>query len=204
MTTLSFPDGALFKRAVRAVTPAASTDLSRPMLTNVQFDFKDGSLRMSATDGYRLNSVAFKHGAVEVLPGGVTPFLVNATWLRRLLPLVDGKSPVDVKASAGAAGMSIYSAGFSFVAPQLAGDFPKVDPLVSPQHELLDESKPDAEMPAFNMTFLEELAKSVRAWTPRFQATHAKVRGLSKLKPFQVEVTNAHGTLTVLTMPVRL
>lgn len=70
-------DGEVFTQAIAQVAAAASSDEARPILTGIHFEDEDGSLRMVATDSYRL--------AVRDLPG-VQPQsgLVPARALRDL------------------------------------------------------------------------------------------------------------------------
>jgi DNA-binding transcriptional MerR regulator len=53
MTTITIPAAAL-RQALDQVLPAAGGDLERPVLTCVLLEAKDGSLRLVATDSYRL------------------------------------------------------------------------------------------------------------------------------------------------------
>ena len=46
--------GAELARALRQVTPAASTDDNRPIITGVLLAAEEGGLRLVATDSYRL------------------------------------------------------------------------------------------------------------------------------------------------------
>jgi DNA polymerase-3 subunit beta len=64
-------DGDLLTQAISQVSVAASTDDARPILTGVFFEKDDDSLRMVATDSYRLavrklTGVSAQHGLVPV------------------------------------------------------------------------------------------------------------------------------------------
>lgn len=86
-------DAKLFGQALHQVTPAASTDDSRPILTGVFFEAEGEGLRMVATDSYRL--------AIRDLPGvslGETgSVLIPASALRELHRLIGSASEVTVR-----------------------------------------------------------------------------------------------------------
>lgn len=82
-------DGAVFADAIKQVVTAASVDSARPVLTGVQVEEEDGSLRLVATDSYRL--------AVKTLSGVSLggSGLIPARALREV-PAAIGDSEVTV------------------------------------------------------------------------------------------------------------
>lgn len=72
--TVAVAEAAELSRALRQVVRAASTDEVRPVLTGVLWSFSEGSVRLVATDSYRLalREVALKEGPTEgemIIPG---------------------------------------------------------------------------------------------------------------------------------------
>lgn len=86
-------NGANFVQALDQVTPAASSDDSRPILTGVYMVAEKDGFRLVATDSYRL--------AVRDMPGaslldGQEPILVPSRALTELSRLIEGEDEVSL------------------------------------------------------------------------------------------------------------
>lgn len=84
---------AALAEAINRVVKSAGTDPSRPTLTGVLFERRDGDLRLVATDSYRLAMVDV--AGVDVL-GQQDAAIVPAAGLQQLLPLLGSGGTVDV------------------------------------------------------------------------------------------------------------
>jgi len=125
-------DGEALTEAIGQVTVAASTDAARPILTAVLFESREDTLRLVATDSYRL--------AVADLPGiGLgTNGLIPARGLREL-PRTVGASKVRV-ALEGREGIFASDRG-TLRLRMIEGSFPKYESLLPqsyPNHVIVE------------------------------------------------------------------
>ena len=84
-----------FARALRQVTPAASTDDNRPIITGVLLTAEEGGLRLVATDSYRL-AVRDLAGLSGTL-GGRSSVLVPSRALREVERLLSGADEITLR-----------------------------------------------------------------------------------------------------------
>jgi DNA polymerase-3 subunit beta len=88
-------EAAEFARALRQVTPAASTDDNRPIITGVLLAAEDTGLRLVATDSYRL-AVRDLAGLSGTL-GGRSSVLVPSRALREVERLLSGSDTITLR-----------------------------------------------------------------------------------------------------------
>ncbi len=84
-----------FAKALRQVTPAASTDDNRPIITGVLLTAEEGGLRLVATDSYRL-AVRDLAGLSGTL-GGRSSVLVPSRALREVERLLSGADAITLR-----------------------------------------------------------------------------------------------------------
>jgi DNA polymerase-3 subunit beta len=84
-----------FAKALRQVTPAASTDDNRPIITGVLLTAEEGGLRLVATDSYRL-AVRDLAGLSGTL-GGRSSVLVPSRALREVERLLSGADSITLR-----------------------------------------------------------------------------------------------------------
>ena len=118
-------DGDMFASAIAQVGVAASVDEARPILTGIQFAGEEDSLRMVATDGYRL--------ALRDLPG-VAPQdgLVPVRALRELSKSIGAPK---VTTAIGERSASFHSDAGTMTARLIEGTFPNYRQLLPESHE---------------------------------------------------------------------
>jgi len=88
-------EAAEFARALRQVTPAASTDDNRPIITGVLLAAEEGGLRLVATDSYRL-AVRDLAGQGSTL-GGRSSVLVPSRALREVERLLGSAEAITLR-----------------------------------------------------------------------------------------------------------
>jgi DNA polymerase-3 subunit beta len=88
-------EAAEFAKALRQVTPAASTDDNRPIITGVLLAAEDTGLRLVATDSYRLavRDLAGQSGTL----GGRSSVLVPSRALREVERLLSGADAITLR-----------------------------------------------------------------------------------------------------------
>jgi DNA polymerase-3 subunit beta len=126
---------AALAEGVRQVVRAASHDDARPLLTGVLLSAVDGSIRMVATDSYRM--------AMRDLPGvaalpGVGDLLVPARALAELqrlpsAPAVEGETPKGVGVAANDNEITFWQGNVQISTRLLEGRYPDYNQLI-PDH----------------------------------------------------------------------
>jgi DNA polymerase III sliding clamp (beta) subunit (PCNA family) len=93
--TVATGEASEFARAAGAVTPAASGDEARPILTGVFVEISAGRVRFTATDSYRLHSAEF---AALTYSADGEKFLIPAETLERAVKTLGRKptGPVSI------------------------------------------------------------------------------------------------------------
>jgi DNA polymerase-3 subunit beta len=118
-------DAAELARALRQVTPAASTDDNRPIITGVLLSAEEGGLRLVATDSYRL---AVRDLAGLSVLAGRPSVLVPSRALREVERLLSGAETVDLRLGERDAAFEI---GTSRITTRLIeGEFPNYRGLI--------------------------------------------------------------------------
>lgn len=116
-----------FAIAVERVARAASSDEIRPILTSVLVDGEGTSLRLVATDSYRLCLVSQELDAALPEPLSAN---IPARAMREVARLVGADSP-DAVALEVASGQAVFSIGTSVVSTRLVdGQFPNYKQLI--------------------------------------------------------------------------
>lgn len=140
--TLSL-DGATLGTAFAQVTPAASRDETRPVLTGVLFEGRGDELRIVATDSYRL---AVR--SVEAPGAGDTKVLVPARAVSEVGRLADG-GEIDIEISSSQVGFAVGDA--SIQSRVIEGEFPGYE-------RLLPDDQPN-ELRISKDSFIESLKR---------------------------------------------
>lgn len=127
MTTMTV-DAAALGQAIDQVLPAASTDSERPVLHGVLIEARDGSLRLVATDSYRLavrdlNSIAIDGPEVNFRA------VVAATDLSHLRASIAARGPVAVELIDNALRVGLSTGHVDIEVMPL--EFPGYEPLLS-------------------------------------------------------------------------
>lgn len=116
-------DSEALLKAIPTVLPFASKDESRPVLTGVLVEFGEGSLRMVATDSYRL---AVSEGPLAGASGEAGSAILPARALREASRLAGlGADKVEVAVSENAAGFSVGEGALVLTTRLIAGSFPE-------------------------------------------------------------------------------
>jgi DNA polymerase-3 subunit beta len=118
-------DAALFNAALKQVTPAASGDDSRPILTGVLLSAEEDGLRLVATDSYRL--------AVRTMPGTSVlnageKVLVPSRALNELSRVLPDTGEVTLQLGERDAAFEVE--GTKLVTRLIEGDFPNYQGLI--------------------------------------------------------------------------
>ncbi len=114
-------DGDAFAAALGQVAVAASTDDARPILTGVYFEHEEGSLRLVATDSYRL--------AVRDVPA-VSAELSGLVPVRALRELSRSVGASELQVGIGAREATFGSARGTLTARLIEGAFPNYRQLI--------------------------------------------------------------------------
>ncbi len=130
----SFP-GTTFAQAVGQVTPAASRDETRPLLTGVLVTATADELRLVATDSYRL---AIKEIKLEHPPQGSFDMVVPARALTEAARLTQQESAVEVAVKRTANQIVFVINNIVLASRLLEGHFPDYKQLLpeTVEHEL--------------------------------------------------------------------
>lgn len=120
-------DAARLRAAIAQTVFAAATDDSRPVLTGVHFQFKDGTLRLAAADGFRL-SVHTMEIDSQVDRAAIVPARALGELGRLLAEASDGQ----VSITFNLAGTQVqFDVGHArLIANLIQGSFPNYDQLV--------------------------------------------------------------------------
>lgn len=120
-------DAARLRAAITQTVFAAATDDSRPVLTGVHFQFKDGRLRLAAADGFRL-SVHTMEIDSQVDRAAIVPARALGELGRLLAEATDGQ----VSVTFNLAGTQVqFDVGHArLIANLIQGSFPNYDQLI--------------------------------------------------------------------------
>ncbi len=122
----------MLKQAIDGVAFAAATEDSRPVLTGVQIELKEGTLVLAAADGFRLAVHETKVG--EELPDGGA-IIVPAKSLQEVSRLSSGKDqPVKIKVNEGKTQVLFQFENAAVVSQLIQGTFPNYSQLVPKEH----------------------------------------------------------------------
>jgi DNA polymerase III subunit beta len=128
-------DASLFAKTIERVARAASRDETRPVLTGILVSVEEGTLRMVATDSYRLS---VKETPLE--GDSATPFEVNvpARALQELSRIVADRQPSEVSAVASENQIVFGIDGVVLSSRMIDGQFPNYRQLLpdSFEHEV--------------------------------------------------------------------
>ncbi|MBO1333612.1 MerR family transcriptional regulator [Streptomyces sp. VRA16 Mangrove soil] len=113
--------------ALDAVRFAASTDPGLPMLAGVLFDVEDGTLRLVATDRYRM---AVARAAVDGYDGERVQVVVPSALADAMRPLLDAEERVTLTVDGGRVSLDTGTGQTS--GPHLDHDFPDYRRLLPP------------------------------------------------------------------------
>ena len=122
----------MLKDAIDGVAFAAATEDSRPVLTGVQIELKEGTLVLAAADGFRLAVHETKVG--EELPEGGA-IIVPAKSLQEVSRMSSGKDqPVKIKVNEGKTQVLFQFENAAVVSQLIQGTFPNYSQLVPKEH----------------------------------------------------------------------
>ena len=122
----------LLKQAIDGVAFAAATEDSRPVLTGVQIELKEGTLVLAAADGFRLAVHETKVG--EDLPDGGA-IIVPSKSLQEVSRLSSGRDqPVKIKVNEGKTQVLFQFESAAVVSQLIQGTFPNYSQLVPKEH----------------------------------------------------------------------
>ena len=122
----------LLKQAIDGVAFAAATEDSRPVLTGVQIELKEGALVLAAADGFRLAVHETKLG--DELPEG-SAIIVPAKSLQEVSRLASGQDyPVKIKVNEGKTQALFQFETAAVVSQLIQGTFPNYSQLVPKEH----------------------------------------------------------------------
>ena len=122
----------LLKQAIDGVAFAAATEDSRPVLTGVQIELKEGALVLAAADGFRLAVHETTLG--EGLPEG-SAIIVPAKSLQEVSRLASGQVyAVKIKVNEGKTQALFQFENAAVVSQLIQGTFPNYSQLVPKEH----------------------------------------------------------------------
>ena len=115
--------------AIGQVAMAAATDMSRPLLTGVLMEFRDGSLTMAAADGFRLSVRTFPLSMEQNFS-----IIVPARALWEVRRIAGGQEdPIALMPGENKLGFGFESA--LLVSQLIDGNFPDYDQIIPKQHK---------------------------------------------------------------------
>jgi DNA polymerase-3 subunit beta len=118
---------ASFVETVDRVAPSASRDETRPVLTGVLIQFSKNSVRMVATDSYRLS---VKEAPVESSLGEKLQAIVPARTLLELSRIAAGVSDEGINVVASENQILFHLGGVSLISRLIDGQFPNYKQLI--------------------------------------------------------------------------
>ena len=122
----------LLKQAIDGVAFAAATEDSRPVLTGVQIEIKDGGLVLAAADGFRL--AVYETKLADEVPES-SSIIVPAKSLQEVSRLASGKDyPVKIKVNEGKTQVLFQFETAAVVSQLIQGTFPNYSQLVPKEH----------------------------------------------------------------------
>ena len=122
----------LLKQAIDGVAFAAATEDSRPVLTGVQIEIKDGGLVLAAADGFRL--AVYETKLADEVPES-SAIIVPAKSLQEVSRLASGKDyPVKIKVNEGKTQVLFQFETAAVVSQLIQGTFPNYSQLVPKEH----------------------------------------------------------------------
>ena len=122
----------LLKQAIDGVAFAAATEDSRPVLTGVQIEIKDGGLVLAAADGFRL--AVHETKLADEVPES-SAIIVPAKSLQEVSRLASGKDyPVKIKVNEGKTQVLFQFETATVVSQLIQGTFPNYSQLVPKEH----------------------------------------------------------------------
>jgi DNA polymerase-3 subunit beta len=122
----------LLKQAIDGVAFAAATEDSRPVLTGVQIEIKDGGLVLAAADGFRL--AVHETKLADEVPES-SAIIVPAKSLQEVSRLASGKDyPVKIKVNEGKTQVLFQFETAAVVSQLIQGTFPNYSQLVPKEH----------------------------------------------------------------------
>jgi len=186
--------------AVKAVTPAASTDDARQILTGVWLHSHEGHLRLVTCDSYRMHAVTLDNVEVTGL-SSVVPAGWLARWAAARKRALYDRDGVEHKVRLAVTKRRVWideGDETTAVAP-IPYNYPNAD-------TLLDEQPVDEGFAAVNPTFLSAAWKAAEGWS-KASGDHAaavQLLALHPLKPCRFKMVTTLGTLQLIVMPVRV
>ncbi|PKN81639.1 MAG: DNA polymerase III subunit beta [Chloroflexi bacterium HGW-Chloroflexi-9] len=120
-------DAARLRAAIAQTVFAAATDDSRPVLTGVHFQFKDGTLRLAAADGFRL-SVHTMEIDSQVDRAAIVPARALGELGRLLVEAGDGQVAITFNLAGTQVQFDVGHA--RLIANLIQGSFPNYDQLI--------------------------------------------------------------------------
>jgi DNA polymerase III subunit beta len=112
---------ARFTRMVDQVSPAASTDEARPVLTAVSLEMGDGKVAAAATDSYRLASKSFEVDGVEQQMAALVP----ASVLSDIAKTVSDTETSEVEVSLGQSLAKFVMGDYTVTTTLTEGSYPE-------------------------------------------------------------------------------
>ncbi len=120
-------DAGDLRAAITQTVFAAATDDSRPVLTGVHFQFKDGQLRLAAADGFRLSVHTMDIGS-QVDRAAIVPARALGELGRLLQEAADGQVAVTFNQAGTQVQFDVGHA--RLIANLIQGSFPNYDQLI--------------------------------------------------------------------------
>lgn len=120
-------DAARLRAAIAQTVFAAATDDSRPVLTGVHFQFKDGTLRLAAADGFRL-SVHTMEIDSQVDRAAIVPARALGELGRLLVEASEGQVAITFNLAGTQVQFDVGHA--RLIANLIQGSFPNYDQLI--------------------------------------------------------------------------
>lgn len=121
-----------FARAAKEVIKAASKDESKPLLTGVLVEINADTLRMVATDSYRL---AVYENKIEGGPAQQIRIIVPARSLRELVRIISGKENGQISISLTENQAVFKAENVDLISRLIDGDFPNYKQLLPETYE---------------------------------------------------------------------
>ncbi len=120
--------GESFKNSLEQVVSAAQISELRPEISGILFDIEPASLKLVATDTFRLAEKTVPFGEFENRFSKGNRFIIPLKPIQELLRIIDSKGEVKIYISTGQ--VMVESEGVEVISRLIEGEFPNYSPII--------------------------------------------------------------------------
>lgn len=202
---------AVLQRFIRSITPAASTDEARPILTGIYLDCDLERLIMAATDSYRLYRITARADMLAATAPVPCRALIPRAWLLRLaqaLSTFGSAPPIKMRVTPNASGRieALFDAKDgrqeAMSTETIRGDYPHFEQMIATYASSTAMTYPVA----FNPRYFADMLRSSNVFAGGADSPRpVRIRTMDPLKASIFEQHDVDGNrLEMMLMPVRV